>query len=50
MKKLIKLQEKYEFCKVKRELTKLDIVNRISRIDNYLIGMMDEGIFDFAFC
>ena len=37
----MKLQEKYEFCKVKRELTQLDIVNRICRVDNYFIAMMD---------
>ena len=40
------LQEKYEFCKVKRELSKYDIVARITRLDNYLVGLLEEGIFD----
>ena len=46
MERLVLLQEKYEFCKVKRELSKYDIVARITRLDNYLVGLLEEGIFD----
>lgn len=46
LEQLAVLQEKYEFCKVKRELTKLDIVARIGRLDNYMVGMVESGVLE----
>lgn len=42
--KLIEKQQKYRFCIVKNDLTALDISNRIMRRDNYLVGLVMNGV------
>jgi autophagy-related protein 9 len=42
--KLIEKQQKYRFCIVKNDLSALDISNRIMRRDNYLIGLVMNGV------
>jgi len=42
--KLIEKQQKYRFCIVKNDLSALDISNRIMRRDNYLVGMVMNGV------
>ena len=44
---LIELQEVEQYCRIKENLTKFDIINRINRRENYIIGLISNKIIDF---
>jgi len=44
--RLISLQNSEEFCRIKENITKFDIISRIMREDNYLIALFSNGIID----
>lgn len=45
--KLIELQKIENFCRVKENLTKFDIISRILRKENFLVGMISNDILNF---
>ena len=44
---LIELQEVEQYCRIKENITKFDIINRINRIENYIISLISNNIIDF---
>ena len=48
MKKLISLQKNENYCRVKDEIDKYDIVSRILRKENYLIGLISNNVLEFT--
>ncbi len=49
LERLIELQKTENFCRVKENLTKFDIIARILRKENYLIAMISNSILDLDF-
>ena len=44
VRKVIEYQQKTNFCRVKRNLTALDIAMRINRVDNYIAAFMQHKV------
>ena len=44
--RLIILQDKESFCRIKENLTKYDIISRIMRKDNYMLALFTNNIID----
>jgi autophagy-related protein 9 len=47
LERLIDLQKTENFCRVKENLTKFDIISRILRKDNFLIGLLTNDLINF---
>jgi autophagy-related protein 9 len=47
MEKLIELQKADNYCRIKEHISKFDIVSRIVRKENYIVGMMSTNTIDF---
>jgi autophagy-related protein 9 len=47
MKKLIELQKSDHYCRIKENINKFDIISRITRKENYMIGLMSTNTIDF---
>lgn len=48
MERLIELQKSENFCRVKENLSRFDIIARISRKDNYMNGLISNNVIDFG--